>query len=221
VSKSLQELVAQLNEEPLPTAGEDLDDLPVFGGFQPPPPPGAYRFKLPQDLTSIWDTIDVPDKRPPQRVQAIFDRDHPLLITQSPQGKHNGEPFETRLNNNERGRGKDKAVVASDFDYLLRALGQKTKPRSNREYMHMVMRQAGKEFGADLRYSWRCSKTREIRIRDTQGQIQVVDGKTGCGAAFYQEDVPKTPAGEVPYEIVCGGCGALLRAFANLDNIRS
>ena len=221
MGKNLAELAGALKNDVLPTAGEELDDLPIFGTFTPPPPPGAYRFKLPQDMSAIWDVFDVADKNPPQRVKAIFDRDHPLLITQSPQAKSNGEPFETRLTNNERARGKDKAVVASDFDYLLRACGQKVKPRSNREYMTAVQQQGGKEFGADLRYSWRCSPDRDIRVRDGQGQVQVIENKKGCGESYYQEDVPRTATGEVPYEIVCGNCGALLRAFANLDNIRS
>jgi len=218
--KSIQELAAELKDEVLPTSGQDLDDLPTFGSFTPPPPPGAYRFQLPQDLNSIWDLIDVPDKQPPQRVRATFDRDHPLLIVQSPAGKSNGEPFETRLTNNERKRGKGGAVVASDMDYLLRALGMKAKPKNNREYMTAVQAQAGKQFGADLRYSWRCSTDRDIRARDGAGQVQVVEGRKGCGEAYYQEDVPKQN-GETPYEIQCGQCGALLRAFANLDNLRS
>ena len=221
MGKSIAELAGELKEEVLPTQGQDLDDLPTFGSFTPPPPPGAYRFRLPQDLSSIWDLFDVPDKTPPQRVKATFDRDHPLLIIQSPQGKSNGEPFETRLTNNERARGKDKSVVASDMDYLLRALGEKTKPRSNREYIQVVSRNGGKEFGADLRYSWRCSTDRDIRARDPQGAVQVVEGKKGCGESYYQEDIPKDATGAVPYEIQCGQCGALLRAFANLDNLRS
>jgi hypothetical protein len=220
VGKSIQELASELKDEVLPTGGDDLDDLPVFGSFTPPPPPGPYRFQLPTDLSSIWDVFDVADKQPPQRVRATFDRDHPLLIVQSPQGKSNNEPFESRLSNNERKRGKGGAVVASDMDYLLRALGEKAKPKSNREYIQAVQRHAGQQFGADLRYSWRCSTDRDIRARDSQGQIQVVEGKKGCGESYYQEDVPKLPTGEVPYEITCGNCGALLRAFANLDNIR-
>ena len=221
MGKSIQELAGELKDEALPTAGEELDDLPQFGGFAPPPPPGAYRFKMPQDCSQIFDLIDVPDKTPPQRVRANFDRDHPLLIVQSPQGKSNNEPFETRLTNNERGRGKDKAVVASDFDYLLRAFKETAKPGNNRGYMQAIMRHGGKEFGADVRYSWRCSKDRDIRVKDGQGQVQLVENKKGCGAAFYQEDVPKAADGVVPTEITCGQCGALLRAFANLDNIRS
>jgi hypothetical protein len=201
MGKSLQELAGLLKDEP--------------------PPPGAYRFKLPMDLSAIWDLIDVPDKQPPQRVRANFDRDHPLLIVQSPKGASNGEPFETKLTNNERGRGKGKEVVASDLDYLLRAFGDKGKPGNNRGYMQAIAKHAGKEFSSDIRYSWRCSKDRDIRARDGSGQVQVVEGKKGCGEGYYQEDVPKGPNGEVPYEINCGSCGALLRAFGNLDNMRA
>src|SRR5688572_10370426 len=153
--KSLQELAGTLRNEQLPTAGQELDDLPIFGSFQPPPAPGPYRFRLPKDLANIWDVFDAPDKNPSQRVRAVFDRDHPLLIVQSPGGKANNEPFETRITNSERGRGKDKAVVASDMDYLLRACGVKTKPTTNGAYMQALSQQGGKEFGADLRYSWR------------------------------------------------------------------
>jgi hypothetical protein len=221
MGKSIQELASTLKEEALPTGGEGLDDLPVFGGFTPPPPAGAYRFALPQDLSAIWDVFDTPEKTPPQRVKAQFDRDHPLVIVQSPHGKSNGEPFETRLTNNERKRGKGGAVVASDLDYLLRALGETVKPKSNRECMAMVQRHGGKQFGADIRYNWRCSPDRDIRYRDAQGAVQVQEGKKGCDARYYEEDVPKNADGSVPYEINCGQCGALLRAFANLDNLRS
>jgi hypothetical protein len=218
MGKTLQEL--QLKDEAMPTAGDDLGELPTFGTFSPPPPAGAYRFKLPTVLTGIWDTFDVPEKTPPQRVKAIFDREHPLLIIQSPGGKHNQEPFETRLTNNERKRGKGGSVVASDLDYVLRACGVSKKPKNNREYMVAVQQQGGKEFGADIRYSWRCSKDRDVRVRDAAGQFQVIEDKKGCGTAYYQEDVGKVN-GEVPYEVTCEQCGATLRAFPNLDNIRS
>ena len=221
MGKTLAELAGSLKDEQLPTAGEELDDLPTFGGFTPPPPPGAYRFKLPSDLSAVWDLFDVPDKQPPQRVRLTFDRDHPLLITQSPGGKANGEPYETKLTNNERKRGKDGSVVASDLDYLLRALGDKAKPTSNRGYMQAVMKHAGKEFGGDIRYNWSCSDQRDIRVKTPDGKYEVIEGKKGCGARIYQDDAPKLPDGSVPYEVTCAGCGATLRAFGNLDNMRS
>jgi len=216
MAKSLEDL--GLKEEKLPTAGQDLADLPEFGTFEPPPAPGPFRFKLPADLSAIYDVFDVEGKG--QRVKVIFDREHPLLITQSVNGVYNGQPFETRLTNNERNRGKkDSGVVASDFDYLLRALKVKIKPASNREYIEALKPHAGKEFGADLRYSWRCSQERDIRVKDAAGATQVVENTKGCGEGYYQEDVPKGADGKVPYEITCQ-CGALLRAFANMDNLR-
>jgi hypothetical protein len=160
--------------------------------------------------------------KPPQRVRAVFDRDHPLLIIQSLNKRYDGEPFETRLSNQERARGKDKSIIASDMDYLLRALGVLKKPASNQEYIRTLQQQSGKEFSADLRYSWVCSPDRNKRIKRADGTIEEVQEK-GCGDKYYQEDVPKLPSGEVPYEITCGhpNCGASLRAFGNLDNIRA
>lgn len=217
MAKSLDAL--GLKDEKLPTAGQGLADLPEFGTWAPPPQPGPFRFKLPGDLSSIYDVFDVEGKG--QRVKAIFDREHPLLIVQSLGGKYNGQPFETRITNNERNRGKkDSGVVASDWDYLLRALGMKDKPADNKGYCRALMQHAGKEFGADLRYSWRCDRERDIRVKDAAGAVQVVEGHKGCGEGYYQEDVPKGPDGSTPYEIQCQ-CGAILRAFANLDNLRA
>lgn len=221
MGKSLQDL--GLKEEALPTAGQALADLPEFGSFREPPQPGAYRFKLPTDLSSIWDVYDTPTKQPPQRIRAIFDKDHPLTIVQSPGGKANNDPFETRISNEERSRGKDKSIVASDMDYVLRALKVEQKPGSNRAYIDVMKQQGGKEFSADIRYSWKCSSTRNIRVKDAQGAVQEVEGRKGCDTSFYQEDLPnggKDASGNVPTQIQCT-CGALLRCFANLDNIRS
>ena len=94
------------------------------------------------------------------------------------------------------------------------------KPTSNKEYITALRAHAGKEFGADLRYSWRCSADRDIRVKDASGATQVVENHKGCGEAYYQEDVPKAGDGSTPYEITCQ-CGAALRAFANMDNLRA
>jgi len=222
MAKTLAELTSELQDEQLPTAGEELGDLPSFGGgFRDPLPVGSYRGKLPVDLQGCWDTFPTPEKRPPQRVKLILDNEHPIVITQSPQGKHNGEAYTTRLTNNERKRGKGGSVVASDFDYLLRAFKETAKPKTNSDYIKAVQKHAGKEFGFDIRYSWRCSKDRDIRVRDGNGQLQTVEGKKGCGAAYYLENVEKNADGSYPVEVNCDECGALLRAFDNLDNIRA
>jgi hypothetical protein len=230
--KSLQEL--GLKEEGQVVAGDSLADLPTFGTFTPPPQPGSYRFRLPKDLTTCYEAYDTPSKNPPQRVRIIFDQDHPLEIAQSVGGKHNGEVFLTRLSNEERPRGKDKSIVASDWDYLLRAFGVTTKPAvmmngvkvpSNRGYIEATKPHAGKEFGGDIRYSWKCDLNRNIRIEtrdpatNARTGVQEVETQKGCGNSYYNDDVPMNPDGTKPLEITCQ-CGALLRAFANLDNIR-
>jgi len=220
MGKSLSDL--NLKEETLPTAGQGLDDLPQFGQFAPPPQPGPFRFKLPADLTNLYDTFEVNGKTPPTRISMVFDAQAPLIIVASPGGRYNNEPFQTKLNNNERARGKDKKMV-SDMDYLIAAVegpsGQ--RPSSNGGYIQKVRTYGGKEFGADLRWSWRCSEGRNIRVKNEAGETVEVPDKKGCGESFYQEDVQnlKKPDGEWPLEISCS-CGAVLRAFGNLDNIR-
>lgn len=223
MGKSLNDL--GLKDEKLPTAGQTLDDLPQFGQFAPPPQPGPMTFKLPGDLTNLWDTFEV-EKTPgtkETRVQIEFDASAPLLIQQSAGNRYNNEPFQTKLNNNERARGKDKKM-ASDLDYLIAAIDGPTavRPDSNRGYIERVRAYAGKLFGGDMRWSWRCSKTRDKRVKDEQGNTVAVPGHMGCGEAYYQEDVLnlKQADGDFPLEISCK-CGAVLRAFGNIDNIRA
>lgn len=221
--KSLADVMAQLKDEQLPTAGQMLEDLPQFGGFAPPPQPGTFRFKLPTDLTGCFDLFEASDgqgRTKGQRVNLILDQHAPLLIVQSPQKRYDGEPFQTRLNNNERNRGKAGAGGQhSDLDYLLYAFEPGTpKPKNNAGYLERVKKFGGREFTADIRWSWGCSTDRNIRVPDASGQLQEVE-KKGCGARYYQEDQKKDPSGEYPLQIRCT-CGASLRAFGNLDNVR-
>jgi len=223
--KSLNEL--EFKNETMPTAGQSLDDLPTFGSFAPPPQPGPFRFKLPAVMEGMWELFDSTRTNPPgQRLRVIFDQDHPLTIVQSKDGKYNGEPFMTRLSSEERGRGKGKEITASDVDYLLRAFQEKLKPANSKGYIDLLKKHAGKEFGADIRYSWRCDTKRNIRVEvkdpatGQRTEVKEVDNQAGCDNAFYQEDVPRGPDGLMPTELTCQ-CGALLRAFANLDNMRA
>jgi hypothetical protein len=223
MGKGLNDL--DLKDEKLPT--QDLDHLPEFGGWAPPPQPGAYRLKLP-DMTKIYEVFDVNGKG--QRVRLVFDRDTPLIITQSPGGKVNGEPFQTRITNAERPRGrKGEEIEVSDGDYLLKALGVKERPTSNRQFIELMKQQSGKEFGADITYSWVCSDQRNIRVDNPEGGVTEVENQKGCGAKFYmagktnkpEQKIERGPDGNWPYEIQCTGCGAVLRAFANVDQIRA
>jgi hypothetical protein len=222
MGKSLNDL--GLKDEKLPeTAG--LDELPQFGQFAPPPQPGPMTFKLPSDLTNLWDTFET-EKTPgvkETRVQIEFDQNAPLLIVQSVGNQYNNEPFQTKLNNNERPRGKDKKL-ASDLMYLIAAIEGPTaaKPESNKGYIERVRTYGNRLFGGDMRWSWRCGKNRNIRVKDDKGNTVEVPDRKGCGEAYYQEDVLnlKQPDGTFPLEIGCK-CGAVLRAFGNVDNIRA
>lgn len=219
MGKSLNDLA--LKDEPLPHGGEMLDNLPIFGQFNPPPQPGAMQFKLPPDLTQIWDTFEVEKNgKKDTRVVADFDANAPLIITLSPGNKYTGEPFQTRLNNNERARGKDR-VLLSDLDYLIFAIeGPQPRPKSNPAYIQKIRTFGGREFAGDMRWSWRCSEGRVRRVKDDAGNtVEDPNGTKGCGEAFYQEDITKLPDGTYPLEAQCT-CGAILRAFGNIDNIR-
>lgn len=207
-----------LKEEALPA--QSFDDLPEFGGFTLPPQPGLYRFKLPGDLSRSWEAYDAPNKG--QRVRLLLDKDAPLYIVQSPGNKANGDTFQTRISNQERKRGKEGTVEASDMDYLVKALGETSRPKNNKEYVQVVNKHAGKEFGAEVSYSFVCRDDKPIRAYDAQQKLQEVAGQNGCGSKYYQKDITgmRNEAGEYPTEIACK-CGGILRAFANLDSFRS
>jgi hypothetical protein len=217
--KSLSELTDLLKDEPI--AVLNVEDLPDFGSWAPPPQPGPYRFKLPANLSNIFELYE--DKGT-QHIRAIFDKDAPLLIVQDVRQKQVGNAFQTRLTNQRRKRGD---IEASDLDYLLKALGETTTPGSNRAFIEALQKYASKEFTADISYSWNCQDTRDRYIDDGAGGTKKDEsGAKGCGKRFYQAEKTKKPEqqiqklnGEYPYEITCT-CGAIVRAFANLDNIR-
>ena len=210
--KGLQDL--GLSNEALPS--QAFDDLPEFGTYAPPPQPGPYRFQLPGSLSNVWETFD---GKKGQRIRVIFDKDAPLLITASPGGRANHDTFNTRISNDERKRGKD-GPEASDMDYLLKAFGVKTRPASNAAYAQALLGFAGKEFGADVSYSWGCSAAKDIYVKNAEGKSEKVEGHKGCGAKYYQKDVPKAADGTYAQEIGCS-CGAVIRCFANLENFRA
>ena len=231
--KSLSEL--ELKDEVIPE--QALDNLPEYGAFAPPPQPGPYKFRLPAALDAIWDVIDVTIRgQVVQRVVAFFEQADQLLIVGSPGGQYNGDLLRTRLNNAERNRGN--GIEASDLDYLLRAFGEKKRPTTNRGYIDAVSAHAGQEFGADIRFSYSCNPNKPIRVYDpVSGELTPVEGHNGCEWRYYSGSgktnaekkigyVSKSPvAGSeppvqaYPLEIQCQ-CGAVLRAFANLENIR-
>lgn len=224
--KGLNEL--NLATEQLPT--QSYDDLPEFGGFVPPPQPGPYRFRLPglAALQKVWETFDYNNQKDGvqgQRLRAIFDKDAPLTIVNSPGGKVNNDTFQTRIANNERKRGKE-GPLASDMDYLLKALGEKARPTTNPAYAQAVLKYPNGEFNAEITWSWFCNDQKNIWAMNAEGKRVEIEGTKGCGRKYYQENKTRDAAqqihkvaetGEYPLEVGCS-CGGLVRAFANLDN---
>lgn len=232
--KSLNELV--FKEETIPT--QTYDALPDYGSFAPPPQPGPYRFKLPTSLDRVWELFDTSiDGKVVERVNMILEQADSLLIVGSPGGQHNGDLLRTRISNAERNRGS--GVWASDMDYLLRAFGETSRPERSQDFIARVLQHAGGEFNADIRFSYSCNPNRNIRVYDAVGELQEVDGTKGCEYRFYSGTGKssaekkigyvsklKAPEGHeaagqmiYPNEITCH-CGAVLRAFANLENFR-
>jgi hypothetical protein len=196
--------------------GADFDSIPENLGqsFPDPPQPGKYRFRLPASLAAIWAVVE--SEKHGTRINGVFDQDAPLLIVQSPEKAHDGEEFQYRISNVPRERTKEKILV-SDMDLLLRALGESKRPVSNKAYAQALQKYAGKDFGATVEFSYRCSDQREAYFDDGQGGQQRVEGKMGCGSRWYQRDVPKVD-GLQPVRITCTNpeCGASVRAFPNL-----
>ena len=222
--KGLQEL--GLKNEVMPE--QSYDDLPEFGQYKDPPQPGPYRFQMPGDVEKCFDLID--HETQGQRLKLLLDKDAPLRIAQSPGGTLNNDTFQTQLTNVARKRGKD-GPEASDMDYLLKAFGEKSKPKTNADYGQKVMAGKSREFGADIRWSWFCNDKKNIWVYGgTPGQEKLteVDGTKGCGRRFYQENqthkdeqkIKKQEDGTFPLQVTCP-CGAIVKAFANLDNIRA
>lgn len=219
--------------------GEALDYASMpdqMGSFTPPPQPGPYRFKFPKDLSGVWEVFDHTNGKPPgQRISAQFDDAHPLTIVQSPGGVEDGNPFQTKISNAERKRGKKDdadAPFISDMDYIFRDVwGIMAKPKTNKAYADEFQKHAGTEFGADVSWSWRCNPKRNVFVSNGQGGSTEVEGQPGCGTAYYEKDIKGTeymvPANPedpnspkvYPLRITCQ-CGATVRAFANLGVFR-
>ena len=218
----------------------DVENLPEqMGGFAPPPQPGAYRWQLPRLTSDHFEKVETKDHG--DRVQVIFAENNPLVILQSSDATVVGDPFTTRLSNVPRRRGKgDDAPVASDWDYLNRALKMGGRPASNMAYAQTLIeatKTGEANFGADLEWSWYCNDKRAARWDDGEGGSQEVmgpDGTTplkGCGKRHYQNSVSKVVTSDdegnavgaaFPLRITCSNeeCGATVRAFANLTRFR-
>lgn len=223
--------LADLGSTPL-NDGVDVANLPEqLGAIRPMLQPGSYRFALPRLDAECFAAVQTQDYG--ARVQVRFDDEHPLTIVQAPEALKDellGTPFTTSLSNVPRKRGKgDDAPVASDWDYLNRALKVTTRPASNQAYAQGLIALSqvspAPTFGADAEVSYNCNPNREARWDDGQGGTQAFPDETtgqprkGCGTRVYQKDVAKTN-GRYPERITCAKCNASVRGFANLTRFR-
>lgn len=217
--------------------GETLDygSMPdQLGSYTPLIQPATYRFRLPKDLSGVWDKFEHTNtNKPGTRIRAVFDDNNPLIIVQSPGGEHDGEPFTTRISNAERKRGKKddtNAPYISDMDYINRDvwdLPGKPGNGSNIAYLQEFSKHGGTEFSAEVTWNWFCNPNKDIYADNGQGALQQVTGQKGCGTSYYQRDVEKVRANPedpnsplvFPERITCQ-CGANVRAFANLGNFK-
>ena len=191
----------------------DYDNVPEqIEGFGPPPPPGTYRFRLPSDLSVVWDTFDATNLG--KRLAAVFQGENSLTITQSPTGDYDGASFRTRITNAERKRNKEGAM-ASDMLYLLRALGDEARPAGNKGYADALTKHAGQEFRADVEWSAWCNDQKPKRSLNEDGSTATIDAEVGCGKRYYQRDIPRNE-GAYADRFFCEDCDNLLYAFPNL-----
>lgn len=198
-----------------PLADEvDVNNLPTeMGSRRHEPPSGTYRFLLPRLGPEAFAAVTTKDHG--ARVSVVFGDEFPLTIVQAPPQTGDtllNTPYKTRLNNVPRKRGKgDDAPMASDWDYLNRALGETTRPKSNAEFAQRLIAQSqvegGKTFMADVEGSYRCDPTRDARFAKSAeegGGFTTIPAVDAAGAPIMETDL-KT--GEVKQANV-KGCGA-------------
>ncbi len=269
--KSYDEIMAELQEPEAPFAaagagGADdaWDDIPEEFGSRVTHPPGTYVLRLPQTLNGLWEMVEAKDaqKQPLSqfegdkgiRVRAVFSDVDALVIVRGPTPDLEGLPFDTRIDNRARTRNYNDvakgapAILASDMDYLLRALGATMRPGigQNKQFMALLAGDpklnlkgfAGACFTADFEWSGYCNPTKGARIwypaDATHPEPHIedwIDAQTqqprmGCGARTYQNDWPKKDGKFLSTGLCKGskkqaGCQyAVIYPYGNLRNFK-
>lgn len=197
----------------------DFGKLPEqMGAYEPPLPPGPYRFTLPDAkvIAECWDKMETQDYG--TRIVAIL----PLHVTQAKDPADVGRTQQVRVSNAPRKRGKE-GILVSDMDYLLEKLGETARPKTNVAYAQALQKHAGKGFGATVTYSWYCNPEKDIYSWDEAQQKNVqVPNQKGCGARYYQgrkdDDTHVGPNEQGGWDVDAQcNCGASIRAFVGLE----
>jgi hypothetical protein len=206
----------------------DPDELAgQIGSYIPVPQPGTYRFKLPGDLTSVYETVDTPKG---QRIKAVF-RDESALFVETL-----NQPFPyVALSSEEREVGKAKKPGA-ELAYLLTALGEDKLPgfSNSRGYAQALQKHSGESFVADVDWSVNCSTKKDIWVFDEEAKKTIKkEGTKGCGRLYATSEfdsknanggksilIPKYEDGNLSDRFPCE-CGAQLKvSFPRLKNFK-
>ncbi len=212
-----------LSDDPRPTDFNNMAEQK--GQFQPMLQPGTYIFQLPATIEpKQFEQFQVPDQGPTLRLNFKDDKALKNLTT--------GDSFSTQLNNMTITRGKKgEEKTGDDLAYLIRAVGGMLPPNAgNKTYATELQKHGGKKFKADSVISARCNPKSDI-YKDGQP----VSGRKGCGQKFDMRAydikngvnagkkvlaIQRDKEGVWAEGVLCP-CGAEVRAFANLTNIRS
>lgn len=188
----------------------------------PLPKPGVHRFRLPADMSQIWDTVSG-DKG--QRIRANFEDEAALLVEDL-----GDQPFRTSITSIERARDKAKTKFVSDMSYLLVALEDLSAPKKSTEFIKALSSHAEESFKADVEWKAYCSPQNDI-FKEIEGKLTKVDGQKGCGQEYKMRSYTKgngENVAEIPRhddgswaEVFECGCGASLRCRGELSNFRS
>jgi hypothetical protein len=214
-------------EEEAPDIESDEMPRQYSPGFTKPPQPlKTYQFRLPADISSVYDTFDTERG---QRIKAQFRSDKALANVTT------GESLDYTVTTQEREYGKaGEKKLGSEMAFLLTALGEKTIPAfsNSRKLMAALSSHGGGLFKADVDWEATCQKDRDIYTFDaTQGKSVKAEGKKGCGRKWATRSytAPKATDGKshlIPkdnglwvdnFECVCG---AMIRVFVRLVNYR-
>lgn len=240
MGKTLEEL--GFKEEVLPVVPPE--EVPAeFSAAPLPPYPGVYWFKLPTDLSTVFDKFEVSvnehgildreGAHKSERLAAIFDGSNALEIIHAEKTNeaHMGGLYNGRVNTAERNRARKghPPVHVSDMTYLLQALGDPDpNPGSNKAFGQALVKYAGREFKANLEWTTSCNTERQVYYEqeDEVGTVTLQPGfadeggttpQNGCGNRYYMNDWPKDESGRYRERRTCS-CGASLRPFGQLRN---
>lgn len=197
--------------------------------------PGSTVFRIPDNLASLWDVVEIEDNRAgsPTKGQKVkrarlkFDRNNPLVVVSSTNPKvQAGDVMTATFTTNPRPRGKkdDPATPwISDVAYLLRVgLNEATATKTTQETVALINRHAGGILRLEHGLGGQCraDKVRRIVVTTAEGDVIMEDpqGTKGCGKRYYTDAFKTDDGTGYDLETQCA-CDAIIRGFENVERI--